>query len=422
MKNNVNWIGYLVIAILLHISSAIAKTEPIKNSSNLKSKAAALEKGLKGKPQTSLESFENVITYPMASKIAVAAKQAIVVDYNTGKVLLEKNADERMPPSSMTKMATTYIIEERLIKGEINADTEFKVSEKAWRTQGSKMFVQLGGNIRVADLHKGIAIQSGNDASIVAAEGIMGTEAGFAIEMNRIAKELGMNNTNFKNASGLPDEDHYSTARDLSKLAAATIKNHMKYYHINQELEFTYNGIKQGNRNPLLYDHIGCDGLKTGHTDKGGFGVTASCLDGGQRYIIVINGMPSVQARANEARKLVGWAKGNFIGKILAKKGEMIEKAAKIKDGVKDTVALVAAEDVYMLMLRTEQSQVKLTPFVNELTAPIKENQRAGTLIASAGESRIEIELQAKESVEEVGWLKKMLNEFKGALNKYGII
>ena len=320
-----------------------------------------------------------------------------------------------MAPSSMTKMATTYIIEEKLKKGEITASTEFKVSEKAWRTQGSKMFVSLNSNVKVADLQKGITIQSGNDASIVAAEGIMGTESGFALEMTRVAKDLGMSNTNFKNASGLSEEGHYSTARDLSKLAVATIRNHGEYYSMNQEKDFTYNGIKQGNRNPLLYDQINCDGIKTGHTDAGGFGVAASCLDGDQRYIVVINGLPSIQARADEARKLVGWAKGNFIGKTLVKQGDIIEKAAKLKDGIKDAVPLVASKDVYMLMLRTEQSQIKQTSLVNELTAPIKENDRAGSLIVSAGESRIEIDLLAKESVEALGW-------FKRTLKKYGVI
>jgi|SRR5579871_2247461 len=371
-------------------------------------------------PVESPDHFKDVITYPGASKIAVAAKQAIVIDYNTGKVLLEKNADERMAPSSMTKMMTTYIIEEKLLKGEIKSETEFKVSERAWRTQGSKMFVQLGSNITVADLHKGIAIQSGNDASIVAAEGIMGTEEGFAIEMTRVAKELGMSNTNFKNASGLPDADHYSTARDLSKLAVATLSNHKQFYGVNQEKEFTYNGIKQGNRNPLIYDQKDCDGIKTGHTDGGGFGVTGSCVDGDQRYIVVINGLPSIQARADEARKLIGWAKGNFIGKTLVKKGEVVEKAATVIDGVKPSVPLVAGRDLYMLLLRTEASRITLTPMVNEsLTAPIKENDRAGALVANVGDSRAEIELVAQEAVERPHWLKLMIMR---PLKKYGIL
>lgn len=362
------------------------------------------------KSKDSPEFFEGVVTYPGATKVPVAAKQAILIDFNSGKVLLEKNADERMVPSSMTKMMTTYVMEEEILKGKISNETEFLVSKKAWSTQGSKMFIHVGDKVKVADLHRGIAIQSGNDASITVAEGIMGTEEGFAIEMTRVAKELGMNNTNFKNASGLPEEGHYSTARDLSKLAQAIIKNHSKFYGVNKEKEFTYAGIKQGNRNPLLSDNTGCDGIKTGHTDAGGYGVTVSCLDGDQRYILVINGLPSVQARADEARSLIGWAKGNFIGKAVIKKGEVVDKAAKVSLGVKDTVPLVAAKDAYMLMLRTEQNQLKRTHTISgNLAAPIQQGQRAGVFIATVGDSRAEVELVAAESVEKLGLIKRAL-------------
>lgn len=387
-------IVFLFISIIF--LAPIATGKPVRAKTKAASQAKPVE-----------EDFANVIVYPGASKIGVAAKQAILIDHNTGKVLLEKNADERMSPSSMTKMMTAYIIEEKIKKGEITNETEFLVSEKAWRTQGSKMFVNLNDKVKVADLHRGIAIQSGNDASIVAAEGIMGTEAGFALEMTRVAKELGMHATNFKNASGLHEDDHYSTARDLAKLATAIIRDHSEFYSVNQEKEFTYNGIKQGNRNPLLYDQIGCDGIKTGHTDAGGYGVTASCLDGDQRYILVINGLSSVQARADEARKLMGWAKGNFMGKTLVKKGDVVVPAATVIDGLKETVPVIAARDAYAVMLRTEQSLVKKTTTMNaDLVAPIKEGDRVGSLIATVGETRVEIELLAKESVEKMGWLK----------------
>jgi serine-type D-Ala-D-Ala carboxypeptidase (penicillin-binding protein 5/6) len=384
--------------------------------------AQAIKKAPKAqKPQASVDHFANVQVYPGASTTPVMAKQAILIDFNTGKVLLEKNADERMAPSSMTKMMTTYIMEEEILKGKISNETEFLVSKKAWETQGSKMFVHVNDKVKVADLHKGIAIQSGNDASIVVAEGIMGTEAGFALEMTRVAKELGMNGSNFKNAHGLHEEDHYSTARDLSKLANAIIKDHSKFYSVNSEKEFSYNGIKQGNRNPLLYDDIGCDGLKTGHTDAGGFGVTVSCLDGAQRYILVVNGLPSVQARADEARTLIGWAKGNFIGKTVVKKGDIVEKAAKVSIGVKETVPLVAARDVYMLMLRTEQNKTNVTHTINaSLTAPLKQGDRGGVLVATTGDSRVEVELLVAEDVEKLGWFKRMLLWFKGCLQSIG--
>ncbi len=373
-------------------------------------KAPQKAKKENAKPVDVPENYENVLVYAGASKIPVAAKQALLIDFVSGKVLLEKNADEQMAPSSMTKMMTTYLLEEKIIKGQITNETEFLVSEKAWRTQGSKMFVHVGDKVKVADLHRGIAIQSGNDASIVAAEGITGSEEGFAAEMNLMAAQLGMTASHFKNASGLHEEGHYSTARDLAKLAVATIRNHHKFYGVNQEKEFTYNGIKQGNRNPLLYDNIGCDGIKTGHTDAGGFGVTASCVDGTQRYILVINGLPTMQARADEARKLMGWAKGNFVGKYVVKKGDIVEKAAKVDTGVKDTVPLIAANDLYMVMLRSEQDKVSLNPvFYMPLIAPVAQGARGGKLIASLGQSMTEIDLVTAESIERLGWFKRLL-------------
>lgn len=391
--------GYAVMVVLCS-ATVFATKRPAKGSIKASPKPAA----------DAPEYFENVSIYSGATKVPVLAKQAILVDYVSGKVLLAKNPDEQMIPSSMTKMMTTYLLEEKIQKGEISNETEFLVSEAAWRTQGSKMFVHVGDRVKVADLHRGIAIQSGNDASKVAAEGLMGSEPAFAAEMNLMAALLGMTATHFKNASGLPEVGHYSTARDLSKLAIATIKNHSKFYPINREKDFTYNGIKQGNRNPLLYDDSNCDGIKTGHTDEGGFGITASCVDEAMRIILVLNGLPSMQARAEEARKLIGWAKGNFIGKYVVKKGDVIEKAAKVETGIKESIPLIASQDLYMVMLRSEQNQVQLNPMINSpLIAPVAEGARAGKLIASIGQYMTEIDLLAAEPVERLGWFKRVL-------------
>lgn len=397
---------FLIVLVAGSAGQTMAKTAKAKA---VKPKTAAA----KAKAEPSPDDFLNVIIVPGASQVPVRAKQAILIDYNSGRVLLEKNADESMSPSSMTKMMTTYIVEEKLKSGEITDQTEFLVSERAWRTQGSKMFVQVGNKVSVADLHKGIAIQSGNDASIVAAEGLFGSESAFAIEMNNMAKKLGMTASQFKNAHGLHEEGHYSTARDLAKLAQATVKDHSQYYNVNSIKEFTYNGIKQGNRNPLLYDNLNCDGIKTGHTDAGGFGVTASCLDGDQRYILVINGLPSVQARADEARHLMGWAKANFIGKLVLKKGDVVEKAAKVDTGIKETIPLVASEDLYMLMLRSEQNQIQLKNNVTTpLMAPVTAGQHAGTVTAEVGATRVEVALLTAESVERLGWFRRLLKYF----------
>lgn len=375
------------------------------------SRKRALPKGAQAKKnEEAVQDSSDVKVYPGATPISVAAKQAILIDFKTGKVLLEKNADERMAPSSMTKMLTAYIMEEKIIKGEISNETEFLVSEKAWRTQGSKMFVHVGSKVKVADLHKGIAIQSGNDASIVAAEGMLGSEEAFANEMNATAEKLGLKASHFKNASGLHEEGHYSTARDLATLGVAVIRDHKEFYTVNQEREFTYNGIKQGNRNPLLYDSIGCDGIKTGHTDAGGFGVAASCVDGDQRYVLVINGLPSMQARADEARKLMGWAKGNFMGKTIVKQGEVVEPAVKVNLGVKETIPAVAAKDINTIVLRSDQSKIQTTKtFSSDLTAPIHKGQRVGMMVATVGDTKIEVDLLAAEAVEKLSWFKRML-------------
>jgi serine-type D-Ala-D-Ala carboxypeptidase (penicillin-binding protein 5/6) len=203
--------------------------------------------------------------------IETSAQYAFIMDSNTGAVLLDKNADQKMFPSSMTKMMTAYIVLDKLQKGELRMEDQFAVSEGAWRRGGAKsdsstMYLELGSRPTVEQLIRGVIIQSGNDACIVLAEGISGSEEAFAEEMNKLARTMGMRDTNFRNATGYPDPEHYSTARDLAILAKRSIEDHPDYYKMYAEKEYTYNGIRQGNRNPLLYKSLGVDGLKTGHT------------------------------------------------------------------------------------------------------------------------------------------------------------
>ena len=224
-----------------------------------------------------------VLAGPSAAEaIEISAAQAILVDFETGEVLFEKNADAPMTPSSMSKIITVYKVFEHLKDGRLELSDSFPVSEKAWRKKGSKMFVAVNSRVKVEDLIRGIVVQSGNDASIVVAEGLAGSEDAFAAELNKKAQELGMTNSHFVNASGWPNPEHQTTARDLAKLAAATIRDFPGYYHYYSEKTFTYNGIKQGNRNPLIYRNVGADGLKTGHTEAGGYGLTASALRNGR--------------------------------------------------------------------------------------------------------------------------------------------
>src|SRR5690606_24953816 len=247
-----------------------------------------------------------------ARALETPAREAILIDVDTRTVLFEKNSQARMPTSSMSKVLTAYLVFEAIKDGRIKLDDTLPVSEKAWRMQGSKMFVPIGEQVKVEDLLRGVIVQSGNDATVVLAEGISGTEEAFADLMNITAKKIGMNNSHFMNASGWPDPNHYSTAYDLALLAYHMITEHSDYYHYYSEKEFTFNKIKQGNRNPLLYRNIGADGIKTGHTEEAGYGLMASAVQGGRRLILVVNGLESMQQRADESARLLSWGFQNF--------------------------------------------------------------------------------------------------------------
>ena len=243
-----------------------------------------------------------------AAGIEISALEAILVDYQTGEVMFEKDADAPMAPSSMSKIMTVYKVFERLKDGRLQLSDSFAVSEKAWRKKGSKMFVAVNSRVKVEDLIRGIVVQSGNDASIVVAEGLAGSEDAFAAELNETARELGMVNTNFVNASGWPDEAHRVTARDLALLAKRTIENFPQYYGYYSELEFTYNEIRQGNRNPLLYKKIGADGLKTGYIRASKFNLAASAKHRGRRLFAVVFGARSPDRRDREMANLLDGA------------------------------------------------------------------------------------------------------------------
>ncbi len=289
-----------------------------------------------------------LLSAPAFAAIETKAREAIILDDATGVVLMEKEADTRMPPSSMSKLMTAYAVFKRLKEGSVKLTDEFVVSEKAWRTGGSKMFIHVGDYVKLEDLLRGMVIQSGNDACVAIAEGISGTEEAFAGELNKDAAELGLTASHFVNATGLPDPEHYMTARDLSMLARRIIHDFPEYYHYFSELEFTYNNIKQGNRNPLLYGNtLGVDGLKTGHTEMAGYGVVASGINArdGRRVIVVINGTASMQARADEARALMTQAYLNFENLTVAAPGQALDElpvwmgqAPKVAVGVKDPI------------------------------------------------------------------------------------
>ena len=345
-----------------------------------------------------------------AASIETIAKQAILVDMTSQTVLFEKNADERMPPSSMSKIMTMYMVLEAIKEGRLTLESTLPVSERAWRMQGSKMFVELNNNIKVDDLIKGVIVQSGNDACIVLAEGLAGSEPAFAERMTRRAREIGLKNTNLVNATGWPDPNHYMTARDLSILAERLIKDFPEYYHYYSIREFQYHGITQGNRNPLLYRGIGADGIKTGHTDLAGYGLTASAEREGRRLILVVNGLPNMQARADESARLIEWGFREFASYALFKSGDTIEQLP-VWQGETSTVPVTTAEDLNVTMARVDRSDMKVSLVSDApVAAPIKKGDVVGKLVISApGFPGKEVPVIAAQDVEKLGFVGRAL-------------
>jgi D-alanyl-D-alanine carboxypeptidase (penicillin-binding protein 5/6) len=350
----------------------------------------------------------------MAGAFESTARQAILVDITGHRVLYEKNADQRMPTSSMSKMMTIYMVFDALKAGKIKLDDTLTVSERAWRTtykqDESSMFLPVGGQVKVEDLIRGVIIQSGNDATVVLAEGLAGSEPEFVTEMNDKAKQLGMTNSHFVNSNGLPDPDHYSTARDLATLAEHLVDDFPEYYHFFGELEYTYNGIKQGNRNPLLYRAgLGVDGLKTGHTDAGGYGLCASAIRNGRRLIVVVNGLPNMQARADDPAGLLDYGFNEFKTYTLFKPGDVVEHATTW-EGVQPTVPLVTDQPVTVTLSFPERKAVTATVRMPEtVKAPIAAGQRIGTLvISSPGTAIQEYPLKTNAAVDRLGFFSRL--------------
>ncbi len=340
-----------------------------------------------------------------ADNIDTAAKQAIIIDYDTGTVLFSKSADEKMPTSSMSKVMTIYVVFDALQRGDLSLDSELLVSEKAWRKGGSKMFVPVGKKIKVEDLLRGVVIQSGNDATIVLAEGIAGTEDAFVQAMNKKAQELGMTNTHFANASGWPDPEHYSTAHDLALVTIAMIKNFPEYYHYYSEKEFTYSGIRQSNRNPLLGMDIGADGVKTGHTDDGGYGLIGSGVGSNDRRVVmVLNGMKSKKERKKEGSRLMRWSLSTFKNVSLFENQPVLGQA-EVYLGQRNKVNLVAEAPISYVVSKVFSDDVKVEIFYKEpLKAPVEKGTEVGIVRVYVPKSeQIEIPLVTAERIDEAG-------------------
>jgi D-alanyl-D-alanine carboxypeptidase (penicillin-binding protein 5/6) len=335
--------------------------------------------------------------------VDTTARWAVIVDYATGATLLDKAADVEMPPSSMTKLMTIYIVYSRLADGRLKLTDTLPVSERAWRMGGSKMFVQLASTVAVEDLIRGMIVDSGNDACIVLAESISGSEEQFAELMNVTAKQLGLTHSNFKNSTGWPDADHYMSCRDIATLAWHIIHDFPQYYHYDSEKTFKYNNIDQGNRNPLV-QHGTADGLKTGHTEAGGYGLVASALRGGRRVIVVLNGMASMRERSEEGERLMDWAFANFEDVTLFSADAVIERAP-VWLGTAPTVPLVAGRELVLTMPRNwrQTAQVKLS-YQAPIPAPVAKGAEVGKLTVSGqGVPAGEWKLLAGEAVPRLG-------------------
>ena len=350
-------------------------------------------------------------------------KQAIVLDYDTKQILLAKNADERMTPSSMTKELAMYLVFDALKSGKLSLNQTLPVSERAWRMQkatagASVMFEQLGSQVKVEDLIRGVIVQSGNDAAITLAEGLGGTEDNFALMMNKKAEALGMTGSHFMNASGWPEPNHYSTAHDLATLAWHQIHDFPEYYHYYSEKEFTYNGIKQGNRNPLLYRDIGADGLKTGHTEDGGYGLMGSGKLGNRRVIVVVNGLPSMQARADEGARLLEWGLKTFENVTIGKEGEPLDQAPVVM-GTAETVPLGTGTTATLTLPTAARPDLKISlNYDSPLEAPVRKGQEVGKVhIQIPNQAAIDLPLVALSDVARLGFFAQQVEKLKLMMN-----
>ena len=318
--------------------------------------------------------------------IETKADSAIILDVNSNTILFEKNADERQGPASMSKLMLIYIVFERLQNKTLTIDQEFLVSKKAWKFGGSKMFVNIGDMVSVENLLKGIIVQSGNDACVVLAEGLSGTEENMVDEMNEKAVEIGLTNSNFQNVTGWPHEEHYMSSKDIAYLSKLIITNFFEYYYLFAINEFTYNNIKQFNRNKLI-SLDGYDGLKTGRTSQSGYGIVASAKRENRRIVSVVNGLNSEKERINETKKLVNWSFREFVNYDLYKSGDSIQ-FAKVWLGKESFVPLVSNEDLSVTIKKKNLDKFKIKlVYETPIVSPIKKGDKLAELQLIEGDN-----------------------------------
>jgi D-alanyl-D-alanine carboxypeptidase (penicillin-binding protein 5/6) len=355
--------------------------------------------------QTPVPDTPAVSKPPMPAPPQLAAKSYILVDFNSGRVLVEKNADMRVEPASITKLMTAYVVFQELDQGNITLEDLVPVSEKAWRTGGSRMFIEPDMQVSVADLIRGMVIQSGNDSSVALAEYVAGSEEAFASLMNHYAEQLGMVNTNFVNSTGLPDPDHYTTAHDIVLLSAATIRDFPDFYTWYAEKEFTFNDIRQHNRNTLLWRDPAIDGLKTGHTEAAGYCLAASAKRDGMRLVSAVMGSASESSRASESQTLLNYGFRFFETVQLYEAGQELAKA-RVWKGLTEEVPLGIAEELFVTIPRGSyealEARLEVQP---QLSAPLQAEAVVGKVnVKLDGETVASRDLITLAGVEEAGF------------------
>ena len=350
---------------------------------------------------------------------SVAASSYFLMDFNSGRVLAEKDADKRVAPASLTKIMTVYVVFRELKAGHLTLDEKVTISQNAWETGGSKMFVEVNKQVAIEDLLQGVIIQSGNDASVALAEHVAGSEQTFATMMNEQAARLGMTNSHFENSMGLPTENHYSSARDLALLAQALIREFPDYYRWDSQKEFTYNNITQQNRNQLLWRDPSVDGVKTGFTDDAGYCMVASAKREDMRLISVVMGTASPNARSNESQSLLNYGFRFFETHRLYEAGKPLAEA-RVRKGVTSKLQVGVAEDVYVTGPRKHFSELKAETQVDKaIIAPLNKGDTVGSLSVNLGTDTILTKpLVALDSVAEGGLFRRLYDAVLVMLEK----
>jgi D-alanyl-D-alanine carboxypeptidase (penicillin-binding protein 5/6) len=349
---------------------------------------------------------------PIPKPPAVGAKGYLVEDFLSGQAIAEKNADEPLEPASITKLMTAYVVFKEISDGSLSLSDKVRISEKAWRTPGSRMFVEVNTQVAVADLIKGMIVQSGNDATVALAEQIAGSEDSFAALMNQHAQRLGMTRTHFVNSTGLPDKEHYTTARDIARISRALIKEFPEYYRWYSEKKFTYNEITQYNRNKLLWRDESVDGLKTGHTETAGYCLVTSAERDGMRLISVVLGTKSEEARADASQALLNYGFRFYETHKLYDGGTKLT-SSRVWKGASDTVALGLADTLYVTIPRGEYKSLDASMQLHEqIIAPVADGQPLGEVVVRLGDQTVaDKNLVALQPVAEGSFFQRIVDE-----------